>query len=146
MMVDKEKEKLYLELRKDTVVKKHESEGLYDKYILTLSSASLGFSVAFIKDIPFLNHNENWIIVTSWLCFTIASIITLISFKTSSIAFSQLIAYYDARYKNPDVALPKGFKTITSILNYSGSIAFIIGLILTFIYIWMNLNNHYVRQ
>lgn len=140
---EKEREKLYLEIRKDPLNRKYESQNQFDKYILTLSSASLGFSVAFIKDIRFITNHNNNLIIISWVLFVLSSLITLLSFKASAVAFDKQINYIDDLYAGKHPKIVSGYDTLTKVFNFLSILFFAGGLVITFIYIWCNLINNY---
>lgn len=139
-MADDKKEQRYLEIRQESINRKYESQSQFDKYLLTLSSASLGFSIAFIKDIRFIEQHNNWIIVLSWVFFVLSSALTLFSFKTSVQAFDKQIQDIDDIYAGKKSAEnPTASNKATKVFNVLNIVFFIIGIILTFIYICTNL-------
>src|SRR5258708_35443126 len=75
---------LYDEHRRQTWQDIQSSTDNFDKNLLAVSSAALGFSLAFIKDFAHL-PTAAWrpLLYTSWLCFAACILITMFSFRLS---------------------------------------------------------------
>ena len=54
----------------------------YDKSIITLATAFLGFSIGYLKDFASA-PNHVWLLVLSWMFFTIAVVSVIASFMAS---------------------------------------------------------------
>lgn len=81
---EEERRKLYHQSREELLRRQLSNSQILDKSILSLSSAGLGLSVAFIKNVVSLTQATSlWLLHLSWLMFTLAIICTLISFLTS---------------------------------------------------------------
>jgi hypothetical protein len=115
----------------------------FDKAILTLSVAALGFSMSFIKDIVPIEHLVGLsLLIVSWCAFASAILITVVSFILSSHAINTQLDYAEKYYiqgenrygekKNP-------FSRLTAICNYLSGTSFLLGLILTIIFASANI-------
>jgi len=84
-MVDmEERKKLYEETRKDLLARQLSNAEHFDKAILSLSTAGLGFSLAFIKDIvPIAKASCLGLLHYSWYMFVMAIVVTLVSFHST---------------------------------------------------------------
>lgn len=137
---EEKRQLLKKELEKEANDRKHESQSLYDKYMISLSTASLGFSVAFIKESDFIGKNYKWVIVVSWVFFVISTIITLISFRTSVSAYKKQLDDISNIFEGKTLSetMPSSNK-YTRFFNKINIYTFIVGIILTFVYIYINL-------
>lgn len=135
--------KIYDEYRRELTVKQNSNSENYDKSILTLSSAGLGLSLAFIKDIvPLARVQDLSMLLTSWGCFAAAIVVTLFSFQCSQWAIQRALTDAEKYYlkdleeyqtkKNP-------WNTATSWLNSISGIAFVVAVITTAIFVFTNL-------
>lgn len=59
----------------------------FDKSILTYSASALGLSVAFIQNVVPKEHAVHlFYLFSAWICFTLAILLTVVSFKVSAAA------------------------------------------------------------
>lgn len=71
----------YIEMQKEVSKRELSLYEQVDKYLFTLSSAGLGFSIAFIKGIINLSiSSSNWVLFGSWFCFMAAIVLNLVSY------------------------------------------------------------------
>jgi hypothetical protein len=108
---------------------------LFDKSILTLAGGVFGLSLTFIKQIPHANHI--WLLLCSWILYTVSMLSTLISMLTSQKAISKKVEYLEANdystpYKNP-------YASRTSCLNICSMALFIVGSFFLLIFVFLNL-------
>jgi hypothetical protein len=113
-----------------------------DKAILALSSSGLALSISFIRSIvPMDEAIEVWILKAGWLLFVLALMSTVISFLASSSAIieerKQIYAYY---IQGDEQA---GFSSnlwgfVTYWINRIAVLAFVLGVIMTVIFVWLN--------
>jgi hypothetical protein len=108
----------------------------YDKAVLTLSTAALGFSVGLLKDFIRLGSAVlPWSLYVSWGTLTMAVVATIISFFTSQYAITVHISRvydYDYCLGAEDEPPPRTKCAIlTDILNYAFGALFVIGIVLT---------------
>jgi hypothetical protein len=115
----------------------------FDKAVLTFSSAGLALSVGFLKDfVPIQSAAAPWTLYWSWALFTAATCATIISFLVSSQALEaqkgRAYAYY---MQADDDALRTGnlWDRGTRILNYASAASFLFAMILSIVFISINL-------
>jgi hypothetical protein len=115
----------------------------FDKSILTLSSAGLGLSVGFLKDVNLDAAVLGWALYTSWAMFTAATASTMLSFLVSGKALEwQETLATRAYLKGDDKAYDEEnrWDKVTRGLNACSAAAFIAALVLTTVFISANLN------
>lgn len=119
---------------------------MLDKALLTLPSASLGFSLAFIGDMVLLQGmtQKVWSLYTSWIMFVVSSLCTLFSCYTSNWGLQKQSSEYESEYADPNNfhtdSNADGLFTITKILSVFSIILYILGIILTVYFVSSNLN------
>lgn len=115
----------------------------FDKSVLTFSSAGLALSVGFLKDfVPIQSATAPWTLYCSWALFTVATCATIISFLVSSKALDAQKGRAHAYYlEGDDDALKRGnmWDSGTKILNYTSGGAFLFAMILSVVFISINL-------
>jgi hypothetical protein len=80
---EEERQKLFDELKAKLNKRELSNAENFDKSVLTYSSAGLAFSLAFLKDfLPIAKAVWGWLLYCSWGLFTLAIIITIISYHT----------------------------------------------------------------
>ncbi len=89
----------YIEMQKEVSKRELSLYEQVDKYLFTLSSAGLGFSIAFIKGIINLStSSSNWILFGSWFCFMSAIVLNLVSYSPARKALifqrERIVKYY----------------------------------------------------
>ena len=92
-----QREFLHAESRRDLLVRQISNAVNYDNAILTLSSAALGLSLVFLKDILPINKIDCLsLLICSWVFFGLAIISVIVSYFTSQKAIEkQLIISYE---------------------------------------------------
>ena len=115
----------------------------FDKAVLTFSSAGLALSVGFLKDfVPIQGAAAPWTLYWSWALFTAATCATIISFLVSGQALEaqkgRAYAYY---MQGDDDALERGnaWDRGTRLLNYTSGGSFLLAMILSVVFISINL-------
>lgn len=115
----------------------------FDKSILSLSSAALGLSLAFIKDIVKLQNVQAVLLLKlSWILFTVAIISTVISFATSQKSITLQLDYAEKYYleeKFEYLTKKNSWKNITILLNSISGVIFVLAIILTVIFVILNM-------
>lgn len=115
----------------------------YDKAVLSLATAFLGFSLAFLKDfVSFHDASLNFLLPLSWALFGLAIMATIASFFTSQKELSaQLSRAEDYYLKNDENALERktALDNWTMRLNLGSAITFVLGVIITILFISINL-------
>jgi uncharacterized membrane protein len=90
---------LFAEARKDLLARELSNAERFDSAILTLSTAALGVSLAFIKDVVALQSAERvaWLIGSWWL-FGCAIVTTLLSFVASQLGLRRQLRLAEEYY------------------------------------------------
>jgi hypothetical protein len=115
----------------------------FDKNLLAVSSAALGLSVGFIKDIVhFPTAVWHPVLYASWVCLAACIVTTIFSFRLSVAALKKHLEYLHEYYeKKNDEALTKK-STAERMLGWSTWIAascFLVGIICTVAFCIKNL-------
>lgn len=104
----------------------------YDKNILTLSSAALGLSLTFMKDIVPLEHiTHRYSLYWSWILFAVSVLAVVCSFQLSIRAHFKHLECIDAYYlQKDDAALSRksNWSTALEIFNFSSGLFFVAGI------------------
>lgn len=136
--------KLHQEARTDLLNRQISNRENADKAVLSVSTASLGFSLAFLKDVvPFAQAESTILIYASWFLFSVAIISILISFFSGQKAIAaqlELANQYYLEYKDAALDTKPLFASITEWLNRLGAVCFVLGLIATCAYVFINVN------
>lgn len=135
--------RLYGETRADLLKRQLSNSENADRAILTVSTAALGFSLAFLKDVvPIQTADYSWLLYLSWLFFPVAIIVTLLSFFTSQKAIEEqleLAHKYYIEHDDEAAKLQPKYASQTELLNRSGAVLLVAGLLVTCIYVFINL-------
>ena len=135
-------DELYSEYVKELRTRELSNSENYDKSILQLSSAFLGLSVAFIKDIVDLKVADFVsILYFSWTFFFLAIICSVLSFQTAQEAnrAQQQYAYEYYMNNRAEYLNKRPFsQKITTFLNYISGLMFILGVLFLAIFIHAN--------
>ena len=135
----------YIEMQKEVSKREFSLYEQVDKYLFTLSSAGLGFSIAFIKGIINLStSSNNWVLFSSWFCFMTAIVLNLVSYSPAKKALrfqrERIVKYYLLG----DTSV-LGEKNIFSVrvdrLRFFSVTLYIAALILTSLFIILNQDN-----
>ena len=129
-------------------VHKRELAGIdnFDKSVLTLSSAGLGLSVSFLKDLVLLkNVVLPLLLYASWTMFTVATVSTMISFLVSGKALShQKVVAYRAYILADNAAFDEvnSWNCWTRRLNLISATTFVFAILLTTVFVITNLESN----
>ncbi|MYB63150.1 hypothetical protein F4X73_00545 [Candidatus Poribacteria bacterium] len=120
-----------------------------DKAILSLSSAGLGLSLVFIRNVVKLAEASHvWVLYTSWVIFVIAITSTLMSylFGQSALNKQRIIneKYYLEGDEDAGKQMPFASK-ITRFLSYVSVVTYIAAVSFTAIFIALNLQKGVVK-
>lgn len=117
----------------------------YDRGILTLSTAVLGLSIAFIKDIvPLPQATAVSLLTASWFLFALTVLSTLISFLVAHKALSVQLYNADQYYlKSKEDYFNKKNKwsSATVWLNLLSGTLFVSGIVLTVAFSYVNIDD-----
>lgn len=114
-----------------------------DRAVLNVSTAALGFSLVFIKDIvPLSVALFTPLLYLSWGLFISAIVIVLVSFFVSQKAIHAQFKVIDRYYLEGDRSA-ESTKTklamVTDVLNVFGAISLVIGIIVTCLFVGINI-------
>jgi hypothetical protein len=144
-----EEQKIRIELfgktRDDVLRRQLSNTENYDKAVLSLGTAFLGFSLAFLKDfVSYKNAVYALLLPTSWVLFCLSIIATLVSFFISQKGLSSHLKNAEKYYLgNDDTYLTKKNHAAdwTDRVNLSSAILFIFAIIATIVFVIANLAN-----
>jgi len=142
MCEGKERQRLYEEYRKDLLARQLSNAQNFDKAVLSLSTAGLGFSLAFIKDIiPLMKAAYLGLLLYSWYLFGAAIILTMISFHSSQIGIDRQLILAERYYLKceADALTKTKWDTATSWLNRLAGIFFLMAISLTIAFVSINI-------
>lgn len=141
---DEERRNLYNQSRNELLRRQLSNSQILDKSILSLSTAGLGFSVAFIKNVVSLTPSTSLrLLHLSWLMFILAIICTLVSFLTSQESIKKELKRIYKYYlrKKEEVLNQRNLPAqITSWLSLASVIFYIAAISFTAGFIALNLN------
>jgi hypothetical protein len=139
---DKRRQELYYAHLKQTWQDIQSSTDNFDKNLLAVSSAALGFSVAFIKDIVHLDKAV-WhsVLYASWFSFVACIVIVVFSFLLSVAALNKQLEYLPRYYEQKDDGILKKKSAAAIVLKWftwASAAFFLAGIILTVIFCMKN--------
>jgi len=116
----------------------------FDKSILAYSSSGLGISLAFLKDfVPMTDAISPWLLYFSWLCFVLATTLTIASFLISYKAQELSVNFAEEYLLNGRENFRNKTTWRDGFLKYSNLVsgmAFVSALGATSIFVMVNLN------
>ena len=140
--MDEERQKLHDELRDELFRCQLSNSQILDKSILSLSSAGLGFSLAFIKNVVSPDKVSHlWLLYCSWGVFILAIVCTLVSFLTSQQGIKKQLELNAEYYlkNNEEVINERNLPDqITTVLSYISVGCYIAAVSLTAGFIALN--------
>ena len=145
----------YLKERDELLKRELSNSQLFDKAILALSSAGLGFSLAFIrKGFSLVEAIQVYLLYSSWILFAVAIASTLISFFTGQCAIKKQLKLNESHYlenkekpsnseNKPDNSKNR-WNQITKALSCVSLIFYILAIFLTTIFAILNPNTNHI--
>ena len=134
--------KIYAEARADLLKRQLSNSENADRAILSVSTAALGFSLAFLKDIVSLQDAAlGFLPYLSWALFVLSIVVTLASFFTSQKAIDdqlQLAHRYYLEHDEASASVRPSFAVLTDRLNKAGAILLVAGLFATCTFVGVN--------
>lgn len=116
-----------------------------DKAILSLSSAGLGLSLVFIKNVVELSKaNHVWVLYGSWLMFVLAITSTLLSYLFGQRALNKQREFNEKYYLERDEDAGQKISLaswVTHVLSYVSVLTYIAAVSCTALFIGLNLEN-----
>lgn len=146
-MDDDQKNRLELlaKFRDDILRRQLSNTENYDKAVLSLGTAFLGFSLAFLKDfIPYSQAKFAYLLPCSWALFGISIIVTIGSFFASQKGLATQLKYAEKYYIEQDESYLKKqnrFAAYTDYLNYGSALAFILAVMASIVFTSSNLSS-----
>lgn len=135
--------KLYADTRSDLLKRQLSNSENADRAILSVSTAALGFSLAFLKDIVSLQEALfPYLPYLSWAFFALSIVVTLLSFFSSQKAIDEQLELAHRYYIDRDDAaaiLRPRYARVTDTLNKSGAALLVLGLLVTCVFVGVNL-------
>ena len=143
---DDDSEKLYeLYVKEEEDLSKRDLSNVenLDKAILSLSSAGLGLSLVFIRNVveDFSTANYVWVLHLSWFMFVLAIISTLSSYLFGQRALDKQREFNERYYLegDEDAGQQNSFASrITRFLSYVSVITYIVAVVCTAFFIGLN--------
>lgn len=141
--IEKEKRwQLYSEHRKQAWQSITSSTDSFDKSLLAVSSAALGYSFTFVKDIvPLEKATHIQYLHMSWYLFALCIVLTVLSFRLSVAAHNKYLGFLwkfyvedDANYFNKD----SWYSKVLKVVNWLGAGSFFAGIIALVLFFYMN--------
>ena len=133
---------LYVKEEKDLSKRDLSNVENLDKAILSLSSAGLGLSLIFIRNVVKLAEaNHVWVLYTSWLMFVLAITSTLLSYLFGQRALRRQREFNEKYYLegDEDAGQRTSFASrITVLLSYISVFTYIAAVACTAIFIGLN--------
>jgi len=133
---------VYEQCRDDLLKRQLSNSENFDKAVLSLSTAGLGFSLAFIKDIAIFSPPDYLVMLyLSWGCFGSAIVSTLLSYLASQRGINcQLVRAEQYYLERKDEVLHKTnwWAKATNWLNHISAVVFIIAIFSTIVFVCLN--------
>jgi hypothetical protein len=114
----------------------------FDKAILTLSTAALGFSVGFVKDVVRLSQADYLgVLKLSWLFFALAIVTTIVSYFAAQLATArgiEIARKYFLQGQSEAVDDENRPAVLVDRMNIASGLLFILGIVTTTWFIAVN--------
>jgi len=137
-----ERQRIHSEIRQDLLKRQLSNAENFDKAILSLSTAGLGFSLAFIKDILPLSNAAHMILLhVSWFLFGAAIVSTVLSFMLSQRGINKQLEFTEKYYSGEDeeyLTRRNWQASATTCLNSIAGAVFIGAICLTIAFVSLN--------
>jgi hypothetical protein len=145
-----ERERLYSETRTDLLTRQLSNSEKLDGAILTLSTAALGVSIAFIHNVVSLDKAQSiYLLKISWCLFGFSIVSTLVSFIVSQFGIKTQLYYAKEYYLNNNqeyLTKPNTAAKWTDHLNYISAFLFIAALFFTISFVILNLGDNCIMS
>jgi hypothetical protein len=141
-VMSEDSRKLLEKYREDNGKRSLSNTENYDRSILTLSSAMLGFSLAFIRDLASVDSVEcRFLLPLSWVTFLLTIVTVLISFRVSESALEEALKNAEKYYRDGDhnaLSASNIYVSINQKLNFLSGVLFTLASLLTIIFVSLN--------
>lgn len=139
----KKRHDLYAETRRDLLTRQLSNSERFDGAILTLSTAALGISLTFVKEIvPVEKAQCLALLEISWWLFSLAIVSTIVSFLASQLGIKRQLQYAEEYYlnKKEEFLTKENIPAkLTEALNYTSGLLFVAAVIFTTAFVSTNL-------
>lgn len=140
------REEIYKQTRDDLLTRQLSNSVNLDRAILTLSSAGLGLSLTFIKNVVQIEQAVYiWLLRLSWGGFVGAIVLTLLSLIISQLAINVQLEHAREYYLNQNeeyLKKPNFRARVTEWTNYTAVAVFVIAICLLVFFITLNFNDN----
>jgi len=140
---DKQHREIYARLRDEIHKRDLSNTENHDKALLTLSSATLGFSLTAIHSIiPLKTSDYTWLIIIGWVFLLVSIIISLAAFRVSNKALSVQLKNAEDYYiggKEEAFNRKNTFKNINGHLNLIAELSFGTAIVSIMIFVILNI-------
>lgn len=131
--------------REDILHRQLSNNENYDKAVLSLGTAFLGFSMAFLKDfVSYKNAICALLLPVSWALFCLSIVATVASFFISQKGLSTQLEYAEKYYLENDQSYLTKINPAarwTDLVNYGSAFSFVLAIISTIFFVVVNLVN-----
>jgi len=140
---EQRREQLHEAKRTELIAQRSSNSEAYDKAVLTLSSAFLGISLAFIKD--FAGDAPlacSWLLIVSWGAFGFAIIAAVVSFQVGNKAIEIQLERAEQYYIHRDETAHSKTRIAQWVdyVNWASGSLFVLGVFLSIVFVSINLN------
>ena len=147
---NQERQDIYAHTRQDLLARSLSNSEKYDGAILALSMGALGVSTTYIKNIvPIEEALHISYLVTSWMFFGFAIIITVISFQISQQGIKTQLKYAEKYYLDEEKEYGKKknrWAIWTTFLNIASGLFFVFAIILTIYFVSINIIENHEKE
>ena len=137
-----ERQRLYSETRTDLLNRQRSNSQIFDRSILSLSTAFLEFSLAFIRDVTSPGEsNYLWLLFLSWILFGLAIVSTVLSIISSQSGIEKQLIYAQKYYldREDEYLDQRNWQAgLTNWLFHFSGIIFIIAILSTIVFVITN--------
>jgi hypothetical protein len=136
----KEKRELHSKFRDDLLKRQLSNNENYDRAILTLSTAALGLTVTFIRNLTTLKCPG--VLITAWVCMVLAIMAIVISYPISQKAIDKQLEFAERYYIQDDESAADAKNHLAiyhDIFVTSAGFIFVAGIICILVFFGINL-------
>lgn len=134
---------LYQRTRDDLLKRQLSNSENFDRAILTLSSAALGLSLTFVKNVVQVDDARClWLLVFSWVLFVASIIVTLVSFHVSQVGIKTQLRHAKKYYleRNDEFLGKRNVAAeLTEWFGYASALVFVVAIVCLVTFISLNI-------
>lgn len=144
------REAIYAALRDEIRKRSLSNTENFDRSILTISSAALGLSLTFIKNIVALETAIHvWMLAAAWSLFVLAILVTLASFLLSQRGLALQDEYAQQYYlhrKDEYLNKDNQFANLTQAATYVSGASFVLAFVTLVLFVFVNISHERSRM